>query len=250
MKRLASSVKYAARRRILAERFVQSLQKAGVEFPRAQFRSEVERRRDTRPAPTFSQPVPTFDPKDVNVRAPPYDNAFTSGTGPLAFAAANKDDGTASCQAFGDADSRYVQAFLSIWFKAAQDNRFARFAAYFHYSYSWCADETNAYAHSAGAPVFDVFGYSEQRQVGFSEVDPRWDVHVSGFPADFQENSDEGSIGSDEVIFPVSAGSWYLVHVHVDCFVYDDGSGVFYDSIAQASYNIRVPFTVFQNVAT
>jgi len=248
MKRLASSVKLAAHRRILADRFVQSLQKAGVEFPRAESRSE--RRPDTRPAPTFSQPVPTFDPKDVNVRVPPYDNAFTSGTGPLADAAANKDNGTASCDAFGEGDSRFVQAVLSIWFQAAQDNnRFARFAAVIDYSYSWLASESFAYAHSNGATVFDVFGFTEQRRVGFNEVDPHWDVHVSGFPSDSQVYSDEGRI-SDEVIFPVSAGSWYLVQVHADCFVYDDGHGLFYDAFADAFLSIRVPLTVFQNVAT
>jgi hypothetical protein len=249
MKRVASSVKHAARRRILADRFVQSLQKAGVEFPRAQIRSELERRPDTRPAPTFSQPVPTFDPKDSNVRFPPYDNAFTSGTGADAAAAANKDDGTASIFAEGNDGLRFVSAYLGIWVQAAQDNRFARFAALIDYSYSWLASAVNAYAHSNAGPLFNVFGYTEQTQVGLNYVDPQWDVQLSGFPGDTQSNSDEGRI-SDEVIFPVSAGSWYLVWVQLECLVQDDGHGLFYDSDANAIYDIRVPLTVFQNVAT
>jgi hypothetical protein len=248
MKRLASRVQHAARRRIFVERFVQSLQKAGVEFPQAQIRSELKRHPDTRQAPTFSQPVPTLDPKDFNVRVPPYDAAFTSGTGPLAQAAANKDDGTASCSALGDASTRFVDGYLGIWVQAAQDNRFARFAATIDYSYYWSASAVNAYAHTAGAPLFHVFGLSEHTQVGFNLVDPRWEVHLYGFPPDTQANDDEGRI-SDEVLFPVSAGSWYLVWVRVSCFVYDDGDGLFYESSALAEYNIRVPLTVFQNVA-
>jgi hypothetical protein len=207
-----------------------------------QFKVEAKARFDKRSKGKREKPKPLkFDPRVIAgsiqlIKVPPYDGAWQWSNASNVNAQSDAAAGTCdlAAQSFGDGNREGAAGFFA-WFFAPEDNPVQRFAALVQYSYDWWDDASGYVAHNDLRTRLWVWGQTENRWVGQSDVTPGWSDGVGWFES--HGNSDSGNV-SNEIFFPAVANQWYQAWVWSDASAYADGgfwgiadSSVHFDSV-------------------
>jgi hypothetical protein len=188
-------------------------------------------------------------PSGLVIQTPPFDFAWTSGSGQGSEAA---DAGNASyslaVQSFGEG-SRNVAAGVGYWFFSGTggtplpftDQRMWLFNAVCDYADDWWDGAEGYVAHNSGTTRLWVFGAAEQDWVARSDQTPSWSDGVGWFES-HRNGGEDGSI-NNAMMFLARPNSWYQCWVWSAASVYADG-GVFGIADSSIHMDIRVPLSV------
>lgn len=178
------------------------------------------------------------------LKAPPYDNAWrwTAGT---STAGADKTAGsyTMATQSIGDGSCE-AAAGVAVWFHCTTTDPMQRVAALLDYADDWWDSASGYVAHNDLRTRIWVWGHTEQKWVGRSDLSPSWSDGVGWFESHGNDPSGDSGRTSIETFFPADANNWYQAWIWSDASVYADG-GMFGIAASSIQFSAQIPFVVF-----